>query len=282
MWHAWPAICLVLSLLVLAVSRGWWCLRRKGHAELASGVRLTAYLAGLGVLGMALLSDLDHLQQVLFAAHMVQHELIMMVAAPLMVWADPFPLLLWALPRGVRRAIGGAFKPRARTRRVLVALAAPRTAWLAYVGSLWLWHSPTLYQAALRHESLHALEHVTFLLTSLLFWWHVIQAAPRLRVTLSHWARVGFVLGALAQNEILGVAIAFAGGSLYPYYAAASQPWGLSVIEDQMLAGAIMWIPGGMMYAVAAVLLVTQLLDVEAPVPVAARRTDVSPTAASG
>lgn len=260
-WELRPVVVLVLVGLGDSCMLGWWRLRRRGHRELAAGWRLSLYLAGLGVLAVALLSGLDHLQQELFAAHMVQHELLMMVAAPLILLANPFPFFLWALPDRARSGVGRLFVPDGSGRRLLRPLTSPRAAWVLYVGSLWLWHSPAAYDAALGHGLLHDVEHVSFFATALLFWWHVIGAAPRIHRTMNRWRRAGYVVGALAQNEILGVSIAFAGSPLYAHYTTVSHSWSMSVLQEQMVAGAIMWIPGGMMYAVALVLLIVSTLD---------------------
>lgn len=260
-WEFRPLVVFVLAGLGASCTLGWWRLRRRGHHELAAGWRLGLYLAGLAVLTVALLSGLDRLQEELFAAHMVQHELLMMVAAPLMLLANPFPFFLWALPRRARAGIGRLLASGAIGRRFLRPFTSPRAAWVLYVGSLWLWHSPTAYDAALGHGLLHDVEHVTFFATALLFWWHVIGAAPRIHHSMNRWRRAGYVVGALAQNEILGVSIAFAGTPLYAHYSTVARVWSTSVLQDQMVAGAIMWIPGGMMYALALVLLIVATLD---------------------
>ena len=265
-WRSWnwpPAVVLVLLLMAGAYCLGWWRLRRQGYRRLASGWRLAAYLGGLAVLALALLSPIDTLQSLLFAMHMVQHELLMMVAPPLLFLGNPFPIALWGMPAGLRRAIGEFLAPQTAFRRGFQRLTAPWVAWVLYVGALWLWHAPTAYDAALRYEPIHDLEHITFFGTALLFWWHVVGAAPHIHGFSGFGTRIGYVLAALVQNEVLAVSISLADRVLYTYYETVPRLWGLSVLQDQELGGAIMWIPGGMMYVLAAIILIACLLDWE-------------------
>jgi cytochrome c oxidase assembly factor CtaG len=262
-WDWRPEVVVVLAFLGITYTLGWWRLRRSGHRGLANGWRLAAYLSGLLVVGLALLSAIDALQSLLFTMHMVQHELLMMVAPPLLLLANPLPFVLWGLPVGLRREVGRLLAPEAPLRRTLRRLTTPWLVWALYVATLWLWHYPVAYEAALRYEWIHDLEHLSFFLTALLFWWHVTAAAPRVHGALSYGMRMGYVLLALVQNEILAVSIALARQPLYTYYETVPRLWGLSVLEDQMLGGAIMWIPGGMMYALTAIILLARLLDQE-------------------
>ena len=132
-----------------------------------------------------------------------------------------------------------------------------------YIGALWFWHAPAAYQAALVDERLHDLEHLSFFLSAMAFWWLVIGAAPRLHASASFGLRMVILLVAFAQNEILAVILSFATRPLYPIYAERSRGASLSALEDQMIGGSIMWIPGGMMYVIAAVLMIAFHLDRE-------------------
>lgn len=281
-WLSWEwrlEVLLALAGLGAFYALGWWRLRRRGRQQLANGWRLAAYMSGLAVVGVALLSPIDTLQSLLFSMHMVQHELLMMVAPPLLLLANPFPFFLWALPPESRRAFTGVFATGMPVRRVLRQVTRPRIAWLLYVGTLWLWHYPVAYDVALRYELVHDLEHMTFFWTAVLFWWHVVGAAPRIDRTLGYGFRIAYLAAALAQNEILAVAISFAGQPLYPYYTTVPRIWGLSVMGDQMLGGAIMWIPGGMMYVLAMVILIARLLDAEEKKPPLAESQWAAPEA---
>jgi cytochrome c oxidase assembly factor CtaG len=262
-WDWQPAAILVLIVLGGTYCLGWWRLRWQGHTRLANGWRLAAYLSGLAVLGLALLSPIDTLQSLLFSMHMVQHELLMMVAPPLLLLANPFPIALWGMPAGLRRTIGRLLTRKAPFRRVVRRLTAPWVAWALYVATLWIWHAPIAYNAALNDELIHDVEHITFFATALLFWWHVVGAAPRIHGSPGYGVRIGYVLAALVQNEVLAVSISLAHQPLYAYYMTVPRLWDLSVLEDQMLGGAIMWVPGGMMYVLTAIILIACLLDWE-------------------
>ncbi len=274
-WDWRPEIILPLVFLGVCYSLGWWRLRRQGRRRLATSRRLASYLGGLAILAVALLSAVDSLQSVLFSVHMVQHELLMMVTPPLLLLANPLPFLLWGLPAGPRQAVGSLLSRRAAFRRVVRHLTRPWVAWALYVGALWLWHVPVAYDAALRYDLIHDLEHLSFFGTAMLFWWHVTGAAPRIHGSLGYGLRMAYVLAALVQNEILGVSIAFADQPIYLHYTTVPRLWGLSVLEDQMLGGAIMWIPGGMMYVAAVVLLLFALLAREEKETDRARAVDL-------
>jgi putative membrane protein len=263
LWVPWPQIILILIASGVIYGLGWRRLRQKGARRLANGWRLAAFVSGLVALGLAMLSAIEVLQDVLFSIHMIQHLLIMMVGAPLLLLADPFPFFLWGLPPNARRTVGWLMAPRARFRQLLRRLATPWVSWGLYVGATWVWHTPAAYDAALRYEALHVMEHMAYFVAALLFWWHATGAAPRLQGRLGYGFRISYLLAALAQNEILGIIIAFARQPLYAYYTTVPRLWGISVMEDQALGGAFMWVPGGMMYALAAVALLARYLDVE-------------------
>jgi cytochrome c oxidase assembly factor CtaG len=126
-----------------------------------------------------------------------------------------------------------------------------------------MWHTPAAYDAALRHEIFHILEHTSYFVTAMLFWWHVSGSAPRLHGRLSYGLRIAYLLSALVPNEILGVVISLAGQPIYKHYLGVPRVSGLSVMDDQTLGGALMWVPGGMMYALGAVVLLARMLDEE-------------------
>ncbi len=260
-WRPWPQIILILVTLAVLYGRGWHRLRQRGSRRLANGWRLTSFMAGIGVLGLAMLSPIEVLQEMFFSVHMVQHLLIQMVGPPLLLLADPYPFLLWGLPNRARRAASEYLTATAPFRQVLRKLTSPWLCWGLYVGLIWVWHVPAAYDASLRSEVYHVLMHLSFFAPALLFWWHVTGAAPRLHGRLSYGLRVGLALAGLAQNEVLGVIIAFADEPLYSHYATVPRMWGLSVMEDQALGGALMWVPGGMMYVLTAIILLARMLE---------------------
>ena len=246
-------------------SLGWWRLRRQGagrHA-LASGRRLAAYWGGLALLAIALMSPVDVLSGQLLLMHMIQHKLMVVFAPPLLWLANPMPFLLWGLAPRLRRQAGRLLSPASRFRRSLRALSAPGLVWLACVAVLIGWHDPNAYNAALRSDLVHDVEHLSFFGTAMLFWWHVVGAAPRLR-PLSRGMRLAYLLGIVPVNMAIGVTLAFANQPIYTYYTATPRLWGLSVMLDQMIGGVIMWIMGSEMYIYAALILILGMIKREA------------------
>lgn len=236
-------------------ARGWRRLRLRGSRRLATRWRLVAFLVGLVTITISLLSAIDSFSAVLFLMHMIQHLLLIMVAAPLIMASNPFPFILWGLPRG--REIGLAlFSPGAWFAPVLRRTTGPGITWLLFVGFLWGWHDPGAYDAALKSDLVHDIEHLTFYLPALLFWWHVTQAGPRVHGSLSPGARIAYTLSVVPANMIAGIAISFAAEPLYSHYLTVPRIWGLTALEDQQLGGTIMWIPGSMMYLLAAIVLI--------------------------
>ena len=266
-WDLRPEILLPLLLLATFHLAGWLRLRRRSDGRFANWWRLLSYTGGIFVLALALLSPIDVLSAQLFSVHMVQHLLLMMVAVPLLLLANPFPTFLWALPDRLRPGTAGACRSILRWLSVdrpaslaLRKITAPGTAWVLYVLTFFAWHDGNAYSLALRLESVHRLEHLTFLGAALLFWWHVTGAAPRIHPKPAQWMRVGYVLGMIPPNMLLGVALSFAETPIYPYYETVPRLFGLSVLDDQVWGGLIMWIPGSMMYVIAALALLARLL----------------------
>ena len=267
MWEWRPEVTISLGMLALLYGLGWQRLRRRGAHRLANGWRLVSYYGGILALVVALLSAVDALQSLLFTMHMVQHLLLTMVAAPLIVLANPFPIVLWSFPREQRRAFSLLLARGRAGRRLLVRVTHSRIAWALFVGTFVLWHAPTMYEAALYSDIVHDIEHISFFVTALLFWWHITQAPPRVHGRLGYGARIALLAGAFVINEALSVALAFASSPWYSYYTTVPRIWGLSALADQKLGGAIMWVPGGMMYVVAIVVLLARLLDAEEKKP---------------
>jgi putative membrane protein len=235
--------------------RGWHRLRQRGSKRLATRWRLVAFVGGLLTIVVSLLSAIDSFSADLFLMHMIQHLLLIMVAAPLIMVANPFPILLWGVPRG--RELGLALFGRgARFAEGLRKATGPGITWLVFVACLWGWHDPGAYDAALKSDLVHDVEHLSFYVTALLFWWHVTQSGPRVHGSLSPGARIAYTLSVVPANMIAGIAISFSSEPLYEHYLTVPRVWGLTALEDQQLGGTIMWIPGSMMYLLAAIVLI--------------------------
>ena len=244
----------ILGLLALSA----WLYRRGArrlwrHAGTGHGLRhweAAAFAAGWLLLGIALVSPVHELGEVLFSAHMAQHELLMAAAAPLLVLGRPLVAALWSVPVSWRRA-AGRWASGEPVRTAWRTLTRPVVAWTLHAAAIWGWHAPRLYDAALRSEALHALQHGTFLGTALLFWWALIHGhAARRRYGLA----VLYLFTTALHTTALGALLTLASGPLYPAYGSA-QAWGLSPLQDQQLAGLIMWVPGGLAYLSAALIL---------------------------
>jgi putative membrane protein len=271
-WNFRAEVMLVLMVVAAAYTCGWWRLSSRGHWRTARGWQPAAYLTGLMVLGLALLSPIDRFASTLFTLHMVQHLLLVMVAAPLLLLADPLPAVLWALPRRTRHRLGRLLRREAAVRQVLWSLTLMPVAWLVFMGTLWAWHHPAAYQAALRHEVIHDLEHLTFFGTALLFWWPIINPAPRVHGRIYHGHptfHILYLMTAAAQNVVLGALIALPQRVLYPFYTTVPRLWGLSPLNDQALGGGIMWVAAHM-YLLPILLVVARLLAEEERVAVGA------------
>lgn len=254
LWRSWefhPAVVLPLAVVAGLYARGVHALWRQ--AGTGHGIRrwqATAFAAGWAVLALALVSPLHELGEVLFSAHMVQHELLMAVAAPLLVLGRPVVPFLWGLPIGWRRWAGRAAS-LAPIRGAWAFLTLPPVAWLLHALAIWVWHVPRFYDASLSSDTVHALQHASFLGGALLFWWALIHGR---RARLGYGASVLYLFTTALHTTALGAVLALAPRPLYPAYAAVPG-WGLSALEDQQVAGLIMWVPAGVAYLVAALAL---------------------------
>ncbi|MBI3079654.1 MAG: cytochrome c oxidase assembly protein [Deltaproteobacteria bacterium] len=253
---------LVVAAFGSAYAAGWWRLRSKGYHRLARGWQLGLYLAGLLVVCLALLSPIDRWASWAFTMHMVQHLLLTMLAPPLLLLANPLPAILWALPTGARHRVGRLLTRRAVVRRGLWALTLLPVAWLVYVVTLWTWHLPALYQAALRYELVHNLEHLAFFGTGLLFWWGIVNPAPRLHGRAPPGFQILYLVAATGQNILLGAVIGVTERVLYPYYTTTPRLWGHEPLYDQALGAGLMWVSSHM-YLVPILVLLARMLDAE-------------------
>jgi cytochrome c oxidase assembly factor CtaG len=257
-WIWRPAVLLVLAALAAFYLRGWWRLRMRRARGAAPGWRLAAYLGGLLSVLVALCSPLEVLSELSFTAHMAQHQLLMMVAPPLLLLAAPFPVMLWALPPRLRRRAGALVGRPGPVRRALAGLTWMPVAGVLYTVTLWGWHHPAAYEAALRYPILHDLEHLTFFGTAVLFWWPIVNPAPRLHRLTSgamYGARIAYLILVTAQNTLLGAVLGLAERVFYPSYAAAPRlvaDW--SPLEDQVFGGGVMW-SGSHMFLIAVLVL---------------------------
>lgn len=259
-WTFEPALLATLALAALVHERGRARLGRR-IAHTREKRRAVAFYGGLLVLAAALMSPLDALASALFSGHMAQHLLLMVVAAPLLVYARPTAALIGGLPAGgrdmVRRtglrgpnAQSGLRGPNAQAglRGTADALANPVVVWIIGTLVLWAWHMPALYEAALAHEPIHVLEHASFLGAAALFWNAVFASGTRRG--LPRPVAIVLVFASGVQGSALGAVLLFASTPLYAMHGEGARVWDVSPLADQQLAGALMWAPPSLMYIV--------------------------------
>src|SRR5437870_1961335 len=236
--------CLIVSgaLYVAGVSRRWV------RAGRGCGVRpwqIGAFAAGWLALVVALLSPVAAISDFLFSVHMTQHEILILVAAPLLMLGRPIVPFLWALSPRWRVRLGSWSRSR-WWRAVWKALTGPLLVCLLHGLALWAWHLPALYQAALGSAAIHATEHMCFLGTACLFWWALIHGRYG---RLGYGIAVFYVFITTIHSGALGAFMTLSSRAWYPYYENAAAPWGVNAVEDQQLAGLIMWVPAGIIVA---------------------------------
>ena len=255
LWGAWNLDPVLLGGFLLAA----WAYRRgrtSGPRRPVDSWRARCFTVALVALGLALLSPLDALSNALASAHMVQHLLLLLVAAPLLALSAPSSAILRGSPLAVRRASGRWRRRLGLTHENLGVLRHPAAVWLLSVGVIWFWHAAAPYDATLDNQLLHVLEHASFLVTVVLFWQVVVGVRGAARV--SGGLGVLLVFAMAMQSVFLSVLLTFARTPWYSGYATTTAPWGLDTLTDQQLAGVLMWIPAGGIYlAVALALLVS-------------------------
>ncbi len=259
-----PVLGVVLAAGALYV-RGWCRLSRRMPRRFGPG-RLAAFVAGLGAIVLAVAPPLDALAGRLLVAHMVQHQLLMMVAPPLLWLGAPVAPMLGGLPRRIRRAVAAVLAASA-IRGITRVVAHPGVGWLSFAIAFWTWHTPGLYELALRSHGWHHVEHACFLTTAVMFWRPVILAWPA-RSPWPRWTMIPYLLLADVQNTVLAAILTFADRLIYATYAIVPRVGAIAALEDQSIAGVIMWVVGSVVFVLAAVGIVVQALTHTGP-PVA-------------
>lgn len=251
LWRTWgwePVVLVSLALSAFLYVRGVRLLwRAAATGRVVSRWEAACFAGGWLALFVALVSPLHPWGRVLFSAHMTQHEVLMLVAAPLFVLARPLVPFLRALPVGWARAVGAWGKADA-VQSVWRAVTNPLVAWAVHAVALWVWHVPALFDATVTSELVHTLQHLSFFLSALLFWWAIVHGRQGL---MGYGAATLYMFTTSVHSGLLGALITFAGGAWYPAYRTTTQSWGLTPLEDQQLGGLIMWIPAGVVYIVA-------------------------------
>lgn len=237
----WSLEPLALLGIVLAGTAYVWAVRRVNRAHPTNrhpAFRSWLFIGGLAAIGVALLSPIEAYEGVLFSVHMIQHMLLELVAAPLLLAGAPITLALRVARPPARKWLLAVLQSR-----IVHVISFPVVAWVLFAAVNWGWHFSVLYDDALENVALHYLQHATFLVAALLFWWPVVGADPS-PWRLPHPVRLLYLFLAMPQNSFLGVALMSASTVLYPHYLTNTRDWGLSPIEDQALGGVIMWVVG--------------------------------------
>lgn len=248
--HAWswePGVVVPLALSAALYAGGLIrILRRNREAPAIPTWQACSFWAGWLALLLALDSPIHRLGEELFSVHMSQHELLMVVAAPLLSLGKPLIVFLFALPERARIVVGHWTKNTA-VRFTWRWLTGALTVWIIHAVAIWVWHIPALYQATLDNEPIHALQHLIFLCTALLFWYTLIHG---------RYGRMGYgiafvyVFTTALHTSVLGALMTFAQQVWYPIYNGRTAPWHLTALQDQQLGGLIMWIPSGIVFIV--------------------------------
>ena len=215
--------------------------------------------AGSRALFIAIASPLEALDDLLLQIHMTQHLLLMLVAPSLLLAGAPAIAIVRGLPPRIAKAIVGPMLRSSTVRRLFAWLTQPLVCWIAFVAATWGWHLPATFQLALRSDGWHVVEHACFFTTALMFWYPVIQPWPS-AAQWPRWAMVPYLLLADGQNTILAALFMFSDRLIYPFYASAPRVAGFTPLGDQIVAGAIMWVPGSIFYLVPAALIMFQML----------------------
>jgi cytochrome c oxidase assembly factor CtaG len=251
LWHTWSfeplvviGLALTAGLFALGVRQLW---RESGVGKGIKRWEAAAFAGGWFALLIALVSPVHAWGRVLFSAHMTQHELLMLGAAPLLVLGRPLIAFMWALPLVWSRRIGNWARIN-WFQKTWYALTIPLVAWIVHAVALWMWHIPVLFEAVLHSEWIHTLQHLSFLLSALLFWWALIHGR---RGWMGYGAAVLYVFTTSIHSGLLGALLTFSRSVWYPSYVGLTTSWGLTPLEDQQLGGLIMWIPAGVLYAIA-------------------------------
>jgi cytochrome c oxidase assembly factor CtaG len=245
-WSFDPPVVIGLILAAALYWRGWRPLALIGKGRPSRTWNALAFYAGLIVVGVALESPIDVLSASLFTFHMIQHLLLIMVAAPLLVLGDPGVTMLRGVPLEVRRRVLRVLSEQTwvhRLGRVLVRLNTPATVFGIFMADLYLWHWSRLFNLTLQNDTVHIVEHLCFIVTAVLFWGQLIDQRA-LHPRLSYVQRALYGVAAGAAGNVLAMYLVFAPKPVYTGYAHIhSRLYGMTVLGDQQIAGAIMWVP---------------------------------------
>ena len=259
-WDWAPDIAASLAVAIALYAVGWWRVPRQLRSNLAPW-RAWSFGGGLALIAIALLSPIDNLSESLFFMHMIQH-ILLLVSAPLLLLGAPLLPMRWALPGSIRRWLERFFADGQRPRRVFDFATHPIPAAILYLAAIGIWHNPAFYDAALANPELHELEHLIYLGTSFLFWWCIAYPLGEGR-RMGSWATVVYLLAPMLEGMAIGAALTFSSEPLYSSYVETPPAWGISPLQDQQLAGLLMWVPMSLLYNVPILILLVEAVQRE-------------------
>lgn len=252
-------IWLTVSMVITAALylRGWMAIRKTRRAQFTAE-RLTSFLGGLALLWVVVASPLDGFADSLLTVHMIEHLLLMSAIPMLLLYGLPVVPLLRGLPAPVLRWIVGPLMRVTLLRRVAEWLVTPAIAWLAMNLAYLCWHVPAAYNLALENETVHGVEHLCFLLTSILFWWYIFRPWPT-KQRPDDWGMLVYLALGDVVMTLLSAFLAFCDRPVYSYYVTHPNPFHIPVLEDQVLGAVLMWVLGSFAYLVPAMVITLRL-----------------------
>jgi putative membrane protein len=251
----WLTVSMVLAAVVYV--RGWFALRRTRRAQF-SDERLASFLGGLALLWVVVASPMDGFADALLTAHMIEHLLLMSAIPMMLLYGLPVVPLLRGLPQPVLRWVVGPLIRVVALRRVAEWLVTPAIAWLGMNVAYLCWHVPAAYDLALENETVHGVEHLCFLFTSLMFWWYIMRPWPA-RQRPDDWGMLVYLAMGDIVMTLLSAFLAFCERPVYSYYVQHPNPFGIAVLDDQVLGAVVMWVLGSLAYLVPAMVITFRL-----------------------
>src|SRR5579871_329390 len=255
-WTWPPLVVMPLFLAAALYALGSMRMLRRSTNRKLFAWPVLAFALGWLSLVIALDSPLHEFGEQLFWVHMTQHEILMLVSAPLLVLGRPMVAFLWALtPAG--RETAAALAHSQTFKKGWAFVSAPLSAWLVSALALWIWHVPWLFDQTLRSDWIHAAQHTTFLLTAVLFWWPVVNRTP----ALGYGGALVYVFTTILHTSVLRALLTFAPKAWYSPYVVTAPAWHLTALEDQQIGGLIMWIPAGTLLLIVALALLVRWMN---------------------
>lgn len=258
-WNFEPFISLVLVGLTCTYYWAWLQVQQNSDRPMPSSYAWY-FGAGMAILAFSLLGPLESYNEDLFTLHMAQHLVLLQIAAPLILLGRPVQVVLRAIPpRATKRTVRFLFA-NGKMRYAVLALTAPVTAFLLFNINIGFWHVPQFYDASVRNDLVHNLQHVMFAGTAMLYWWTIVDPVPRHHKLGELWSLASVFLSMMI-GSIIGAILTLAQSVLYPVYLEAANPWGWDPLLDQQVGGLIMWVGSFVLYFVVLGVLAVKLMQ---------------------